>query len=190
MARAATHGEAMGETAGRFARSSSGLIGIGAVTIIIGALIIAWPGATAAAVAVLFGLFLLIAGAYRIVWAMAADEVSGGLRAVMALLGALGILVGLLCLRAPFHAVAVLVLLAGLFWIVGGVLELVHAIGSPGMFGRGWAVGAGAFSLIAGIVVLAFPAVSLTVLIWFVGLELIVYGILLLVRGFQLRRAA
>jgi uncharacterized membrane protein HdeD (DUF308 family) len=179
-----------GDTAGQLARSAPGIIGFGVVSVVAGILVLVWPGATLTVVAVIFGLALLVGGIFRIVTAFSAQEIRGGGRVLLALLGIISILVGILCLRHPFQTIGVLVVLLGLYWVVAGVLEIVHAAGAHEMHSRGWAIGAGVLSVVAGIVLLAFTAASALVLVWLVGLELVVYGGITVGRGVQLRQRA
>ncbi|HET6503520.1 MAG TPA: DUF308 domain-containing protein [Amycolatopsis sp.] len=176
------------DSAGRLAYSPSGIIGLGALAVVAGVLVLAWPGVTLRLIAVIFALFLLVFGTIRLISAIASEELTGGGRVLLAFLGIIAILVGILCLRHPFQTLTVLVLLLGLFWILGGVLEAVHALGSPGMPGRGWSIAAGVVSLAAGIVVLAYSTATLVVLTWLLGLELILYGVITVGRGVQAHR--
>jgi uncharacterized membrane protein HdeD (DUF308 family) len=50
----------------------------GIVTLVTGLAVLVWPGRTLVAVAVLFGIQLVLAGIFRFVMALAADEASGG----------------------------------------------------------------------------------------------------------------
>jgi uncharacterized membrane protein HdeD (DUF308 family) len=164
-------------------------VAFGAVSMIAGVVVLAWPGATAAVIAIIFALNVLLSGILRVVAAVGSEEAGGGGRALLAVLGIMSILVGLLCLRHPFQTVGVLVVLFGLFWIVTGVLETVHAAGSKGMPRRGWAIAAGLLSVVAGIVVLSFTAASVLALVWLLGLQLLIYGAMTISHGWQLRRA-
>src|SRR5688572_25694678 len=84
-------------------RSHGWRIAFGVVTTLAGLLVIAWPGVTLVAVAVLVGLDLIVAGVFRIVTAFALDNDRGGARVLFVLLGLLLIVVGILCLRSPFQ---------------------------------------------------------------------------------------
>ncbi|HEX6931523.1 MAG TPA: DUF308 domain-containing protein, partial [Streptosporangiaceae bacterium] len=55
--------------------------------------------------------------------------------------------------------------------------------------GRSLTIVAGILSLCAGMIVLFWPTISLTVLIAVLGIWLIVYGILMTITAFGLRRA-
>jgi uncharacterized membrane protein HdeD (DUF308 family) len=145
-----------------------------------------WPEATVLTVAVILGIQLIVAGIVRIVTALTQDIDSGATRALYLLLGLLLVIVGILCLRSPFRATAILVLLFGLSWIVNGVIEMFH--GATG--GGGWLIASGALSLVAGIVVLAYPAPSVLTMVWLFGVALIAIGVMAIVSGVLAGRAS
>jgi hypothetical protein len=64
-------------------------------------------------------------------------------------------------LRHVNVTIAALALLLGIFWIVNGAAELFTAIGHREMPGRGWTIILSLLSIVAGIVVLAYPDISL-----------------------------
>jgi uncharacterized membrane protein HdeD (DUF308 family) len=159
-------------------------IGFGLVTVVAGVLILAWPGAAVLTVAVILGIHLIVAGIYRAVTALTRD-IDGTLRALYLLLGLLLIVVGILCLRSPFRATAVLVLLFGLSWIANGVIELFHGVNGGG----GWTIASGVVSLLAGVVVLVYPAPSVLAMVWLFGIALIVIGATATVEAMISRRS-
>lgn len=151
-------------------------VAFGAITLVAGILVLVWPAKSLLAIAVILGIWLLVAGVFRLVAALALDEAQGSSRVLIALLGVLAILVGILCLARPFQTVTALALLLGAFWVVGGVIEFFHGLAGRAP-GRGWAIAGGLLSVLAGIVVLAYPGASLLVLVWLFGIWLIVLGI-------------
>lgn len=177
------------EAAGLLARSASGIIALGVVTAIAGVAIVAWPDATLKVIAVVFGVSALVTGVFRLVSAIAAGDRGGGSRVLLALLGVVSIVVGLLVLRHPFQTLAALALLFGLFCVISGAVELVHALGSPEMSGRGWAIGAGVVTLAAGIVLLTYTTASLLVLTWLLGAQLLLSGASLVGWGVSIRQS-
>jgi uncharacterized membrane protein HdeD (DUF308 family) len=159
----------------------------GIITIVAGLLVLAWPGRTIVAVAVLFGIQLVVAGIFRFVTALAAGEESGGTRVLLALLGVLSFIIGLYALRHILITIAALALLLGIFWIVNGAVELFAALANRDTPSRGWTILMGVLSVIAGIVVLVYPAISLATLAVVLGFWLLVYGAMEVVLAFQLR---
>lgn len=169
---------------GRVGAARGWKITYGILTIIAGLLVVAWPGATVVVIAVVFAVQLLVLGIFWLVAAFAAYDASDGGRSLLAILGLVGILVGILCLRAPFQTVAVLALLLGLFWTVGGVIEIFYSLTGDRQSSRWWGVGGGVLSVIAGIIVLTYPITSAVTLAWILGVFLIVYGAAMIGRVF------
>jgi uncharacterized membrane protein HdeD (DUF308 family) len=124
----------------------------------------------------------------QLVSAFSADRGPGG-RVLFALLGALSILVGLLCLREPLQTALVLGLLIGATWVVQGVAGVVHAIGDERGAARGWAITSGVLSVLGGAVVLVYPGTSLVVLTWLFGIVLVAIGVVLIAQGLTTRHS-
>jgi hypothetical protein len=164
---------------------------LGVVNIVLGAIVLAWPEATVAVLAVLFGIQLLIGGVLRVARAVLAAGAGAGARAVSAAVGVLFLFVGLLCLQNLMQTVKVLVLLVGLTWLVAGVLDLVGVLGegppSRWSAGTGWDLLVGVVSVLAGITVLAFPEASVRTLALLLGLWLLALGAATVVSAFRLR---
>ncbi|NMH97916.1 HdeD family acid-resistance protein [Pseudonocardia acidicola] len=168
------------DTAVRVGGSRGWAIALGVLTIVAGLLVLLWPGPTAAVLAIIIGLELLVIGVFRIVAAFAIDDASGGARTLVVLLGVLAILAGILVLRHPFQTIVVVGLLIGLYWVISGIVDIVRAIGHK-VPSRGWTAVLGAFSLLAGIIVLAFPLASVVALTWVLGVLLFASGVLITV---------
>ena len=63
------------------------------------------------------------------------------------------------------------------------------ATSGPGT-GRGLRAFTGVLSLAAGLIVMFWPTISLTVLLWVMGIWLLAYGVMLGVMAFQVRHVA
>jgi uncharacterized membrane protein HdeD (DUF308 family) len=161
-------------------------IAFGVVTSVAGILILAWPGGTLVAVAVLLGIQLILWGVYRAVTAFAFDADSVAMRIVFLLLGIMLVVLGILCLRSPLRTVVLLVLLFGISCIVSGALELFHGFTGGG----GMAIASGVIGVLVGIVVLAYPVGSVTTMIWLFGIALLVLGVTAVAGAFSRGRYA
>lgn len=161
----------------------------GLITLILGIVVLIWPDRTVEVVAVLFGIQLIVAGVFYFVSAIAADNEGGGTRVLLALLGVLSFIAGLYALRHLGVTIVALAVLLGIFWIVGGAIEIFTALTDNLMHGRGWKVLMGLLSIAAGIVVLVWPGISLVTLAVVLGVWLVVLGIMEIVFAFQLRSA-
>jgi uncharacterized membrane protein HdeD (DUF308 family) len=168
-------------------RSPALVIAEGALGTVFGVVVLTWPGPTAAVLAVLFGVSLLVAGVLQFVAAFSDSGRTGG-RGLSCVLGTLSLLVGLLCLRDPLQTVAVLGLLVGVAWTVGGVIRVVQGVVAGRGASRWWRIASGVVWVIAGGVVLVYPDASIVVLTSVLGIVLILDGACLIATGFAMRR--
>jgi len=166
------------------------VLSYGIITLLAGIVVLAWPGATLLAIAVLFGIQLIVAGIFRFVGSFASEDTSGGTRFLMALLGVLSIIIGLWAVRHVLLTLLALVVLLGIFWVVNGTIELFTALSHREMPNRGWTAAMGVLSVLAGIIVLIYPGPSLLTLSVVLGIWLLVYGVMEVMAAFRLRRLA
>jgi uncharacterized membrane protein HdeD (DUF308 family) len=178
------------DVAARVGRHWGWVLAFGLVTVVLGVIALAWPGRTLLVVAVLFGIQLIVMGIFRFVGAFAAEDVTGGTRALFALLGVLSLIIGLYAVRHVLITLLALALLLGIFWIVSGAIELFTAMSHREMRGRGWSAFMGILSVLAGLVVLVYPGISLLVLAVFLSVWLLVYGGMQIALAFQIRSLA
>jgi uncharacterized membrane protein HdeD (DUF308 family) len=162
----------------------------GIVTLILGVLVVIKPKDTIYAFAILLGIWLFIAGLFRIVMAIADHEDTSGTRWLMAVLGLLSVIIGILFLRHTEETVTTLAFLIGLFWVVGGIIEFFTAYSEHGAPARGFRIGMGVLAFAAGIVTLVWPHLTLNVLAVIMGIWLILYGVLEIALSLQLRHLA
>src|SRR5580698_7905155 len=162
----------------------------GVLTLLAGVFVIAWPGVTLLVLAVLFGVQLIVSGIFRFVASFASDDLTGGTRVLLALLGVLSIIVGLWAVRHVLLTLLALIVFHGIFWIVNGVIEIFTALAHRGMPQRGWTVAMGVLSVIAGIIVLAYPGLSLYGLAIILGIWLLIFGVMEMAAAFRLRSVA
>ena len=162
----------------------------GLATVVFGVLVVARPKDTVYFFAIVLGIWLFVAGLFRIVVAIADSEDTGGTRWLMAVLGLLSVIIGVLFLRHTEQTVTTLAFLIGLFWIVGGIIEFFTAYSDFGSPARGWRTAMGILAFAAGVVTLVVPHVTLGVLAVIMGIWLMVYGLLEVALSLQLRKLA
>jgi uncharacterized membrane protein HdeD (DUF308 family) len=161
----------------------------GVITLLAGVAVLGWPGPTLLVVAVFFGVQLIVAGIFRFVAAFAADELTGGARALLAVLGIISLILGLYAVRHVLITLLALALLLGIFWVINGAAELFMALSRQEMRGRAWTVLMGVLSVLAGLIVLIYPAISLLTLAVVLGIWLLVQGGMQIALAFQARSA-
>lgn len=185
-ARPGTGGVSPRPMAGRWSAAAGAGVLYGAVTVVLGVLVLAWPGATLVVALAIFAAHLFVHGFTQIAQVF---RESTGSRRVMAAIGAgLSFLVGFLVLRQPLQTLEIVVILLGSWWVLEGVLDVVSAVGSrpPAWL---WSVLGGVVSVAAGGFVLVEPTLSLLPLVWIMAWWMVIYGAASVVRSLGLRRA-
>ena len=160
----------------------------GLLAVILGVVILAWPGPSILVAAVLFGVYLVVSGVALVVLAFALP-VSAGSRFLNFISGVLSVILGVLAFRHFGHGYAVLLLAIwiGIGFIFRGVTALASAVSDRGFPGRGWVIFFGVISVIAGFVVLVYPFDSIVTLALVVGIWLIILGVMEVISGFGMR---
>jgi uncharacterized membrane protein HdeD (DUF308 family) len=162
----------------------------GVLAIIFGLIALISPIGTAIALAIVVGIYAIVEGIIAIVEAIRhRGSTSMGLRIV---LGAVSILFGILVLVWPGMSLAILAILVGIWAIVIGIVQIMAAVGHRAVPNSGWIWGVigGALAILFGILVLIRPGTGVVTIIWIIGIWAIVWGIILIVLGVQLRKAA
>jgi uncharacterized membrane protein HdeD (DUF308 family) len=141
-------------------------------------------------VSVLFGAQLILSAIFRFIAALGRDA-RQWVRALNLIAGVIALIAGLFFLRHPYSLGAgalLLGLLLGIYWIVTGAIDLFTVLTHPRLGGRGMTALTAILSLVAGIIVLVNPSVSMTVIAWVLGGFLLVLGVLTIVQAFLLRQ--
>jgi uncharacterized membrane protein HdeD (DUF308 family) len=171
-------------------RSWGWVLFFGIASVILGVIVVARPDDTIYAFAVVLGIWLFVSGLVRIVMAIADNKNTGGTRLLMAFLGLLSVLVGLFFVRHTFETIGTLGFLIGIFWVIGGLIEFFSAYGDKGSPGRGWRLIMGGLGFVAGIVTLAYPHLTVSILATIMGIWLILFGLMQVLLSLQIRKLA
>jgi uncharacterized membrane protein HdeD (DUF308 family) len=164
------------------------VLAFGVITALTGIVVLIWPGRTLLVVAVLFGIQLIVTGIFRFGAAFAAGE-NGATRVLFAILGLFSLIIGLYAVRHIFITLLALGLLLGIFWVISGVTELFNAAQHKTMGSRGWTALMGVLSIVAGLILLAYPGLSLVTLALLLSIWLLVLGLMEITLAFRLRSA-
>ncbi|GAA5197675.1 HdeD family acid-resistance protein [Microbacterium jejuense] len=164
-------------------------LGIGGVlALIVGILILVWPGKTAAVVTAIIAIYAIAAGLVYAGLGIFSKTKGGWARVGHIVLGILFIIAGVVALFNLAASTAWLALfigiLVGIMWIVEGIVAL-STLGDASS--KGWSIFFAILSIIAGIIVLFSPVWGTIVLWWILGISLIVLGIINIVRAFTFK---
>ena len=155
----------------------------GVVTLGVGVFFVVSPHETLSTFTVIAGIFLLVDGVLAIVGSIFGK---GEGRGLLALIGVLGAIAGLVLIKKPFDTLVAFTLIVGIWFVVAGIVRFVVALGEPE--GRGGNIITAIFDLLAGIVILAWPDLGLSTLAVIIGIVLIVRGALFILAGWQLHK--
>ncbi|HEX6449673.1 MAG TPA: HdeD family acid-resistance protein [Trebonia sp.] len=160
---------------------------LGLITLALGVVVVARPTLSLVVIAVLLGVTMIVSGIYHIVRALDGRETDRVWRGIA---GVLFIVAGLVLIRHLHLTVALIGLFIGFTWVIQGVTSLMEGL-SRGHAGneRGWTIFFGIISLIAGIVVISSPIVSVAALTIFMGIWFIVMGIMEMIGSLVFRHA-
>src|SRR6201994_809641 len=163
----------------------------GLLAVVLGVLILVWPGKSIIVAAVFLGIYLVVSGVAQVIFAFSLP-VSAASRILLFVSGAASLVLAVLAFRhfGEGYAILLLAIWIGVGFVFRGVATTVAAISDPHLPGRVWQIFLGVISLIAGIVVIASPFESIITLAVVVGVWLIVIGGFEVVTAFGIRKAA
>jgi uncharacterized membrane protein HdeD (DUF308 family) len=161
-------------------------LGVGGVlAIVVGILILAWPGKTAMVVTAIIAFYAIAAGLVYAGLGIFTRERSGWSRIGHIALGVLFVIAGIVAFFNLSQTTAWLAvflgILVGIMWIVEGIVSL-STLGDARS--KVWSIIFAIISIIAGIVLLFSPLWGAGVLWLLLGIALIVLGIINVVRAF------
>lgn len=154
---------------------------IGVASIAAGIIVIAKPSNSLQTLAVIFGIFILFDGIAELVAAMIGDAQNRGLIAVV---GALSVIAGVLLIRHPLGGVKAVALLLGIWLIAAGVVRLVAAFAAPEH--RLLQVGVALVLGIFGLIIVSSPHIGYATLAVIAGINFLCYGLGMLAVGWAL----
>jgi uncharacterized membrane protein HdeD (DUF308 family) len=170
----------------------------GVVAIIMGVAILLWPLRSAATITLFIAIYTLIAGVIDIVLAIVSKGLGTWLRIGTAVLGVLFIaasIVAFVNLESTTVLLAVFVaVMLGVSWIFDGILTLFALPRRDGITqavppsSKGWTIAYAILSIVAGVIVLFSPLLTAVWLWLLIGVSLVVFGIVQIVRGVKLGR--
>jgi uncharacterized membrane protein HdeD (DUF308 family) len=158
---------------------------LGLISVGVGILALAYPGETLATIAVIFGIYLLVAAVVQLVLAFGESERSRG---ALLLSAAVAGIAGLIVIRHPGGSVQLVALAFGIYLVVMGMLRLFAVVYA--VEGRGWLVLWGVVDFAAGILIVAWPQFGVATLAVVLSIVLLVRGVVMCALAFVLRSAS
>src|SRR5258708_13270689 len=167
--------------------TSTSLILLGILSVVVGIIALAWPGVTVFALVLLFAVYAFIDAGLEAVRAFSsrtAGPVLGHL-----LLGLLSLAAGVIAVVWPAPTALVLVLVIGIWAVIGGIVEMVSGCGSGEAAGtRAVYILTGLVSTALGVVLFARRGVGAITLALLFGLFSMIYGCSRITLGVQVHQ--
>jgi uncharacterized membrane protein HdeD (DUF308 family) len=166
----------------------SSAIWSGLLAVILGAVILAWPGPSIVVTSGVFGAYLVVSGVAMVVLGFSFPAPTAS-KILSVISGVASVVLGVLAFKHfdEGYAVLLLAIWVGVGFIIRGMTVLATAIADKQVPGRGWAIFFAIVSLLAGFVVLAYPFDSIVTLAFVVGIWLIVLGVVEIISGLGMR---
>src|SRR5262249_22785130 len=163
-------------------RAWSTLLLRGIFAIILGIIALVAPGIALLALIFVFGAYALLDGIMAVVVAIQQRNVLPNWGWLLAE-GIAGIILGIIAFVWPGETALILLYIVAAWAIITGGLE----IGTAFMV-RSWLLGlAGVLSVVFGVLLFAFPGAGLLSILWLLGVYALIFGIILVIHGVQLR---
>ena len=158
----------------------------GLLTLVLGIMVLVWPGVTIGVVVITVGIQFVVVGLLTLT---AAITGAGGVgeKILLSLLGILGLLAGVVTFARPLRSSVVLVVVIGAFWLVGGIIDLVASVFGHSVPGRGWRILGAVVSVVAGVIALSWPGITVVAMARVLGIWMILLGGVMLVLGLTQR---
>jgi uncharacterized membrane protein HdeD (DUF308 family) len=157
---------------------------LGLISIAVGILALVYPGPTLKTIAVIFGIYLLVAALVQVALAFGESERSRG---ALLLSAAVAGIAGIVVIRHPGGTVEVVALAFGIYLVIMGAMRLFASAYAVG--GRGWLVLWGIVDLLAGVVIVAWPKFGVGTFVVVISIVLLTRGIVMCVLAFAMRSA-
>lgn len=157
---------------------------LGLISIGVGILALAYPGPTLTTIAIIFGIYLLVAALVQVALAFGESERSRG---ALLLSASVAGIAGIIVIRHPGGSIQVLALAFGIYLVIMGMMRLYAAAYAVG--GRGWLILWGLVDLLAGIVIVAWPKFGVGTFVVVIAIALLARGIVMCALAFVLRAA-
>lgn len=136
------------------------LVAVSVIGVILGLIGLFLPGVSFLTIAILFGIYLIASGIFRINSALLTHGISGGIRWLTGLLGVLVVAAGVIALIHPNQSLVVLAYVIGIGFLAEGIVDVMLGVqGGPRPRWFYWV--SGILSIISGLITFFLPALAI-----------------------------
>jgi len=160
----------------------------GIVAMLFGIMAIFWTGLTIELLVLFFAVYAIVSGILYIGGAIFSTK-NHDKWFLFLLEGIFSIILGILIVTWPAVTVLIFLYFLAIWILIGGIFEMIIGFSNTEQMPGAWILGVvGIISFVLGIVLLLFPAASVTVFIWILGIYSLVVGLFLTVLSFQIKK--
>jgi|SRR5208283_3970272 len=164
----------------------SSLVLVGVLSLIFGLLVVLFPAISAAVLVELIGILILLLSFAAVM--LSALSVGGRKDSLLlAVLGIIGFFFGIATIIHPIVMGLVIFLIAGIALFLGGLIGIVFAVGETHGVHRGLFALQGILAIIIGLFICVLPVLGIALIVIWVGVILVVYGIVSIALGYCIR---
>ena len=145
------------------------------------------PGLTVATLVLVFAAYMLVDGVFALVTGLVSATHHGSW-AGMVLEGVVDVVVGVVALVAPLATILAFIWLVAAWALISGGAMVWASIRLHPAHGRWLLVLGGAFSIVGGVLLFAWPVAGAVVMAYWLGAYALVFGVMMVVAAFGLRR--
>src|SRR6476620_4977474 len=122
----------------------------GLLAVVLGVLVLVWPGKSIIVAAVFLGIYLVVSGVAQVIFAFSLP-VSAASRILLFVSGAASLVLAVLAFRhfGEGYAILLLAIWIGVGFVFRGVATSVAAVSDPHLPGRGWVIFIGVMEIIS-----------------------------------------
>jgi len=158
----------------------------GVAAILFAVIAFLWPGMTATALVLVFGVYALIDGIFALVAALRAARHHGRSGSLL-VEGVLDILIAFIAFLWPATALVALICLIALWAVLTGIALVAAGLALIRLSGEMLLVVSGLLSILLGIVLFVHPGVGVVALSWWLGVYALLFGAALVSAAFRIR---
>lgn len=160
----------------------------GLAAIVFGVVAVLWPQITVLSLVLVYGAFALADGVFALIAAIA-GKTARAPRWWLAVIGLLGIAIGVLTFLWPVVTALVLLAFIAAWAIMTGVFQIIGAIQLRKEIDNEWMlILSGALSVLFGLALIVAPGAGAIALIWVIAFYAILFGVMQCAFAFRLRR--
>lgn len=157
----------------------------GLIALAFGLMLLFLPGLSLATFIMLFAAFSFVIGIISLLQAVTIKDGRWWLRIIE---GLIGIAAAAVVILWPGLTLLAFAFIIALYWILTGVLDIIVAIETRGVFRGEWLlVAGGILSAIVGVILLIYPISGLIALVQVIGIFNIAFGVILVMLAIKLK---